>query len=439
MTMPQRHHRTALVAFLLFPIYLASTQAFGGPEEVSLARANALARQKNPDVLAARADVAQAQAQLLIARQVQNPALSASTSKIPTDSGGAVTPLGNGLFDRSYDTVIAVSQLVEVGGKRKERRLSAEASLAFARARLRNAERTVSAAVARAYAGALLARETAAIARQTAESLAKSAELATARFDAGEISAADRLQIEIAAGRFRADALSAEGAARAALVGLATLLDEPADIAGLKLSDTLAGLAAQAAQAPPLLPAAGDRSPIDSRPDVESAAKGVEKADAERALQIAFRIPDPTFLVQYEREPPDRPNSVGLGVALPLPLFNRNTGAIRAAEASRDAARVELARVRARAAAELETAKLNVDTALARSRELAGNLLPKAVKVRETVAYAWTAGGASLLELLEAERSLNDVRLAAASAQADLVTAVADQRAALGLSAIAVP
>jgi outer membrane protein, heavy metal efflux system len=437
MTVPFRHARVVLTALLVALPHLAAAGP-PAPEALSLGEAVARARAHNPDVQAARTDVAQAEAQLLIARQLANPTLSGSTTKIPMDGSYAGTSLGNGFFDRSYDTVVSLGQPLEIGGKRRDRRLSAEASLAAARARVRDAERSVGNAVARAYVAALVARESAGIARETAASLSRSAELAKVRYEAGEISAADRLQIEIAEGRFRADAETAEGSARTSLVTLAVLLGGPRgpdQAASLELSDTLPTLAA-AALSPALAPSPEGQAPsdpIEGRPDVDSARRNVDKAEADRALQVAFRIPDPTIFVQYEREPPDRSNSAGVGLSFALPLFNRNTGAIHAAEAAREASRVELQRVRSRAAGELAAASTNLEKARRRVRALAGELLDKARQVRDTVAFAWREGGASLLELLEAERSHNDVKLAAATAQGDLVQAAADERAARGL------
>jgi cobalt-zinc-cadmium efflux system outer membrane protein len=400
--------------------------------DLSLADAVALALSRNPDVLSAGADVAQSEGLLRSARQLPNPSLSYSTTKIPTDGSSAATPVGNGFYDRSYDTVISLSQPFEIGGKRKDRRLSAEASLAASRARLRDARRSVGNAVARAYSAALLARETASISGESAASLARSAELAKVRFGAGEISRTDLLQIQIAEGRFRADSLAAEGTLRTSLIALAAALGDPREASSLRLTDSLGSLAAGAgAERQPGKPVSGD--PLDARPDVEAAQRNLEKAEADQRLQRDLRIPDPTFLVQYEREPPDRPNSAGFGVSLALPLFNLNAGAIQAAEAARESASIDLARARSRARAEIAAASTNLETARARARTLDAELLPMAREVRETVAYAWSEGGASLLELLEAERSLNDLRIAAATAQADLVQAASDERAARGL------
>ncbi len=56
--------------------------------------------------------------------------------------------------------------------------------------------------------------------------------------------------------------------------------------------------------------------------------------------------------------------------------------------------------------------------------------VPKSAKVRDSVAFAYEKGDASLVDLLEAERTDNDVRLAAAQAQADTASATADLKAA---------
>ena len=429
MKVPGRRLGIALPSLL---VVLSAYPAAGADGGLSFADAFALALAQNPDVRVAQTDVAQAEAQVLVARQLPNPILSGQTTKIPTGGTGASTPTGNGFFDRSYDSVVALSQTVEVGGKRKDRRLSAEAALAAAHARLRDTRRSVGNAVAHAYASALLASHNASILRESAISLDRSSELAGVRFEAGEISESDRLQVEIAAGRFRADAETAKGNVRTTLVVLAALLGSSGGTGPLRLSDTLETLESSFLASTPE-PGASLPDPVGLRPDVEAALRGVEKAEAERALQVAFRIPDPTFLVQYEREPPDRPNSAGIGISFTLPLFNRNQGAIRAADASRDAARIEVERVRARARSELATAASNFETARTRAKTLVAELLPKARQVRETVAFSWKEGAASLLELLEAERNLNDLRLAAAAARVDLVLAAVDERAARGL------
>src|SRR6266853_4308117 len=97
------------------------------PERLSLAEAQRIAFQRNWDLLAAKAGMDAAAAQLLVAKEFPNPTLSLSTVKI--DPRGNSTPSGNGVWSRSYDTIFAVSQLLEIAGKRRDRQASARAGI----------------------------------------------------------------------------------------------------------------------------------------------------------------------------------------------------------------------------------------------------------------------------------------------------------------------
>ena len=75
-------------------------------------------------------------------------------------------------------------------------------------------------------------------------------------------------------------------------------------------------------------------------------------------------------------------------------------------------------------------AELEYNEARARWLRYQDQILPQSTKVRESVAFAYEKGGASLLNLLEAERTDNDVRMATAQAAADTAAALADLIAA---------
>jgi len=78
------------------------------------------------------------------------------------------------------------------------------------------------------------------------------------------------------------------------------------------------------------------------------------------------------------------------------------------------------------------TARAAYAAAVARRSLVYDQLLPKAESVQQTVAFAYEKGGASLLELLEAERNANDLRLAALGTIAESLSALADLAGALG-------
>jgi cobalt-zinc-cadmium efflux system outer membrane protein len=123
-------------------------------------------------------------------------------------------------------------------------------------------------------------------------------------------------------------------------------------------------------------------------------------------------------------------DTLNIGVSFPLPLWNRNGGEIKAAEAARAQAELALEKAQAQVQADIANAGSEYDEAAQRWQRYRDQTVPKSAKVRESVAFAYEKGGASLVDLLEAERTDNDVRLAAAQAQADTASATADVQAA---------
>jgi outer membrane protein, heavy metal efflux system len=169
-----------------------------------------------------------------------------------------------------------------------------------------------------------------------------------------------------------------------------------------------------------------------TRPDVLAAQEDLRKAQSDLALQKAARVPDPTFSLFYERNPPGPPgpDTIGLGVSIPLPLWNHNRGNIRAAEAMREQSEWSLGKITAQAQADIAIAELTYEEALQRWKRYQEEIRPRSAQVRESIAFAYGKGGASLVDLLTAERDDNSVRLAAAQALSDAASAAADLKAA---------
>src|SRR2546429_117650 len=158
---------------------------------LTLADARRLAFQRNWDLLAAKSDVDIAVAQRIVAREFPNPAASFGVEKINVDRHPSGTASGNGFWDRSYDTVAAVNQLIEIGGKRRARKDSAAAGLKGAEARLADAHRLLDQGVAEAYVGVLLAERNRGVLADSAAALRQEARIAEVRQRAGDISRAD--------------------------------------------------------------------------------------------------------------------------------------------------------------------------------------------------------------------------------------------------------
>jgi cobalt-zinc-cadmium efflux system outer membrane protein len=390
---------------------------------LSLAEAQQRAFERNWDLLAAAVGVDAATALKIVSHEFPNPTLSLSTLKISVDGTPASTAEGNDFWDRNYDTIFAINQLFEIGGKRRNRQRSAQAGYEGAKAQFFDAKRTLDLAVAKAYVASAQAQENVIVLRQSAATLRQEAQIADVRFKAGEISSSDKSQIEITAERFELDAKAAETASAQAQVALEVLMGVPRPKGELTLTDRLEALSAQAA--PPATNVSGV-----GRPDVLAAEAAMRKAEADWRLQRAMRVPDPTVLAQYEHEPPDTPNTVGFGVSFPLPLWNHNRGNIMAANAVREQARLAYEKISAQAAADIAVARLAYEDALRRWQTYRQSIRPKSEEVRKTLAYSYQKGGASLLDMLVAERNDNDVRIAAMQAASDAAAALASLKAA---------
>jgi cobalt-zinc-cadmium efflux system outer membrane protein len=403
----------------------ASETAFpdGAPQRLSLAEAQIMAVQRNWDLLAAAAGVDFATAQKIVAREFPNPALSMSSGKINIDTQPNSTAAGNGLWNRSYDTVFAVNQLFEIGGKRRNRKASAQAGFEEAKALFFDAKRTLDLGVTQSYTAAALAEENARILKESAVTLRQEAKMAEVRLNAGEISSSDKSQIEIGAERFELDARTAESTAAQACVALEVLLGAPHPNANCVLTDRLETMADMAT---PL----NTNSAGLLRADVIAAEAALRKSEADLRLQKANRIPDPSLSFQYEHQPYDAPNTIGLGISFPLPLWNRNRGNILAAEAAREQIRLAYEKAKAQAIADIATSQLAYDAAIRRWQDYHDSIRPKSELVRKTKSYAYQKGGASLLDMLVAERDDNDVRIAAMRAASDAVVAIATLQAA---------
>lgn len=398
---------------------------------LSLAAAQQAALQRNWDLLAARSGVDAATAQLLMVQEFPNPNLSASSAKIGARENS--TPAGNGIWARSYDTIFAVNQLIEIGGKRRDRQAAARAGMRSAKARFLDAKRTLDQGVTKAYVAALLAEENERVLRESAGYMRQEQEIAEARFRAGDLAESDLKQIQVAAEQYGLQEQAAEAAALQARTAVDILLGvdrptgrwQPADA----LEQILGALAVATGET--TLENTGSTNAL--RPDVLAAQTDLRSAELNLKLEKAYRIPDPTIALQYEHDPPGGGppvDTIGLGVSFPLPLWNQNQGAIDAARAQVEQSRLALDKLRAQMTGDLVNAESAYDEASSRLRRYREQIRPQSASARESVRFKFDQGGATLVDLLEAERTDNDVRLATAQAMADTASTAADLAAA---------
>jgi cobalt-zinc-cadmium efflux system outer membrane protein len=308
-----------------------------------------LARERSPALVAARSRVAEAQARLRGARTLRdNPSIEAAVGRRGTPAAPS-------------DVELAVSQTLELGGRRAARIDAAREAVGGAEAARDHVLGRTLREVTSAFLVGLAAEQRLRLARTAETYAAEVLAVAERRHAAGDVAILDVNLARGALSRARSEAFAAEAGRALALGELKALL---AIEAGAPLA--LAGeLRAAPAPDPGALLEASAR-----RPDVRAVESALREASAELRLGGASRWPDVTPAIRYERD--EGADVFWAGLTLTLPVWNRGqevrglaearTSKLRAeAEALRRAARTEAQSayeahaLRLRALAELET------------------------------------------------------------------------------------
>lgn len=392
---------------------------------LSLADVKRIAFERNWDLLTAKSGIDAATAQLIIAKEFPNPTANISVANFSTH--GIATSEGNGIWERSYDTIFAVNQLIEIAGKRRDRQMAARAGQKGAKARFYDAKRLLDQGVTKAYVAALLAEYNEKVLDESAKFMKREEDIAQARFKAGDLSDSDYKQIQISAEQFELQTAAAHASTVQAKIQVEILMGDHQPKGDWSSVETLEQL--DEAPVPGL-----DNKPGAGRPDILAAEQDLRSGQYNLKLQKAIRVPDPTVSLQYEHDPlppgPPPDNTFGIGVSFPLPLWNRNGGNIHAAQASVDQYELALGKVKAQAAADIAHAQVEYREAHDRLDRYKSQIVPQSAKSRDAMSFAFEKGSATMVDLLEAERTDNTVRMALAQAQSDTASAVADVVAA---------
>jgi outer membrane protein, heavy metal efflux system len=398
---------------------------------LTLASALALAASQGFDALAAEAAVSGAAGEAEAARRWTNPTLAGAylhSTSVPVP-GGLASANGYAVSAGDQGAVEAFAS-----GKRSLRIGRAEAALEAARSNRDDALRVVRRETARAYYAVLLAEASERVSRDVADSYARTLDLVDERFRLGAASRVDLARVEAAALEAQQGVAAAAADVASARAELSVWLGGR-NLSGVVLDGVLGGSVPGWLD---LSDASALRAAASERPDVRAARSDLERAEAAFDLARRERIPDFALSAGYTREGPDvapvQPPTLSVGAAFELPVFSQKQGEIAKAESDRTAARIALARVEARAAADVDGAWAALASARERVTRMQGALLDRAREARDLVRFQYREGAVSLLDMFDAERTALQVELENAGDLYALRVAVVELEAAVGRS-----
>ncbi|HVB33399.1 MAG TPA: TolC family protein [Patescibacteria group bacterium] len=416
--------RSLIVALFGFSMLLAPGAAPAraqAPRTITLDQAIRLALARNPSMRAARSLIAQSRAGEVTANLRPNPVLTGDAMFIPIFQPSQLTaPTINNISE--FD--LGASYLFERGKKRQHRLAAARDLTAVTRSQVADSQRGLIYSVAQQFIGVLLAESTLSFAKRDLASFRHTLTINQARYKAGDISDGDFLKIKLQMLQVQTDVSGAELARMQSLNALRQLVGYESVPAGYDVSGSLGyqPLAATAGQL--------QTEALALRPDLRAARQSVTAAQSQYDLAKANGKQDVTLTFDYTHV--SALNNGTFFWNIPLPIFNRNQGEIARTQAAIMGAQDSEIAARQAVLADVASAYDAVESEAQVVKLYQSGYLDEARESRNISEYAYQRGGASLLDLLDAERSYRAIRLGYLQALAAYQLSLEQLREAVG-------
>ena len=280
----------------------------------------------------------------------------------------------------------------------------------------------------------LLARDLSHIAYQTYENMQHLATGDSLRFVKGDISEYDMLQTRIEVRIAHQEYLSTVASYNNALVALDLYSGNPnratkaieGKLANPDKDYTLAELTDIA---------------LKYRPDLKSAQQSVSLAESQARLVKRERLPEVELSLgmsinsEVRNEIAPAPKYVGYtaGLSIPLPFSNTNKGNIRASQLSIQQSQLQAEALENQMISEIMQALNNYNMAQRNARTYTEELIHDAEKILKGRLYAYQRGETSLIEVLAAQETYNQVRKNYAEALSQCMNAWVELQKVTGL------
>jgi len=375
------------------------------PPALTLEDALRLLREHSLDLASASAAVSSAKAQVRAAGAVPNPEAGFSIGKSWQCQGfaGCDLPYYNGtLSDQGALAFLATGQRGLAVG-------AAEQSVKAAEASRDDVLRNATFQLKQQFVNTAVAQRALAFTREEARLAGETVALARKRLQAGAISDADLARLEVLGMQLEQAADRSDQAYQQAKAALGLVLGvrrSPADfrVEGPEISSALLPPRLAGATLSSLVSEARER-----RPDVAAARATVEQARLAASLARRQLIPQFSLQLGYYQQG----SSAGyanyptgtIGISVPLPVFYQQQGQIGQADAAAWSAEVALARAEAQVTSDVATAFSAMTSARSAALRAERGLLGRSRDARDLVNIQYAKGAASLLDLLDAERT----------------------------------
>lgn len=353
----------------------------------------------NPSLQAGQIGIDESRAAEITAHLRPNPNLGLTVDQINPFNGGPPHSVTGSLL-----TVAAVSYLHERQHKRELRLESAQKATGIAISGQADLERTLIFTLRMAFVQTLQEKAIFDLAKENLAYYDHVLDVNRERYKAGAIAQVDLDRLELQRVQYESDLQIAEESLETAKILLLMLLNdrtpvEQFDVAGpFDFSAQIVSLADVRQVA------------LDTRPDLKAALQSVDKAKTDHRLAIANGSTDPTFGFDVGRNPPID-QYVGFSMSVPLRIFDRNQGEKKRTELDIERNEKLLEATRAQVFSDVDSSYATVTSTVTLLQPYKDRYLKQALRVRDTIAFSYEHGAASLLDFLNAQADYRSVQV----------------------------
>ena len=377
-------------------------------------------RLTNPNLRAGEIGVQESRAEEITAFLRPNPDLTVFVDQINPFTGNPYRPFGDA------QPVVANSYLVERRHKRELRLESAQKSTTIAMSQLADQERNLIFNARQAFVQVLQQKAVLTVARESLSYYDRLLGVSRDRYSTGDIATVDLDRLELLRVQFESDVQTALVNLRTAKIQLEALLNDRTPVDQLDVS----GKFDFEEFATPLEELR--RNALDLRPDLRAALQSMEKANTDHRLAVANGSTDPTLGVDFGRDPPDLPGFFGVSISIPLRIFDRNQGEKARTQLDIGKNKQLMEATRLQVFSDVDSAYAALEANLILLRPYKTRYLAQASRVRETITFAYQHGGASLLDLLQAQQDYRGIELSYLNLMGAYLTSAAQLNLAVG-------
>jgi cobalt-zinc-cadmium efflux system outer membrane protein len=326
------------------------------------------------------------------------------------------------------------SYLHERGHKRELRLESAQEGTRITQSQHEDLERNMVFTLRAAFVATLQAKFVLDMAKADLDYYDKIIDISRTTFKAGGMAQIDLDRIELLRVQYESEIQNAIVNLRTAKIQLLQLLNDRTpvdqfDVTGpFDFSDALQPLNTYRDAA------------VAARPDLQAALQTIQQSETNHKLAIANGTADPTYAGWFTNNSstnnPNGPETIGASVNIPLRIFDKNQGEKKRTQIDIDRSQQASEATRAQVFSDVDTGYELVRSNIALLKPYKEKYNDQALRVRDTVTFAYEHGGASLMDFLNAQSDYRQVQLAYAQLLGSYLTAVAQLNLAVGNEAI---